>query len=65
MNQIDSSKYKKIQKKFPGRIIRPGGADNPAPRKILLQFAAVTNLTDRGKSSYNMIHKRGKQQLEG
>jgi hypothetical protein len=64
MNQIDSSKYKKKLKKIPGRIIRPGGADNPAPRKFLLQLAAVNNLIDRGKDSYNMIHNRGKQQLE-
>jgi hypothetical protein len=48
-----------------GRIIRPGGVDNPAPQKFLLQLAAAANLIDRGKDSYNMIHKRGKQQLEG
>jgi hypothetical protein len=46
------------------RIFRPG-ADNPAPQKDFLTIAAAYTLIDRGRKSYNMIHGRGKQQLEG
>jgi hypothetical protein len=53
-----------------GRIIRsPGysaqGADNPAPREIFLTVAATFNSIDRGRQSYNIVHRRGKQHLEG
>jgi hypothetical protein len=41
-----------------GRIIWP-------PRIFFLTTAAAYNLIDRGRKSYNIIHGRGEQQLEG
>jgi hypothetical protein len=48
-NQIEGSKIEKYGSELPGRIIRPGGADNPAPSKISLPVAAAYNLIDRGE----------------
>jgi hypothetical protein len=46
--QIEGSNKKKFDRELPGRIIRPGGADNPAPSKKFLSVAAAYNSIDRG-----------------
>jgi hypothetical protein len=48
MNQFEDSKAGK-NSEIPGRIIRPGGADNPAPSKFFPKHAAAHKLIDREK----------------
>jgi hypothetical protein len=61
-NQIEGNKIEKYDSVLPGQIIRPGGADNPAPSKKILTVAAAYNLIDREeREPYIMIQDSQEQ----
>jgi hypothetical protein len=52
MNQFDGSNREKQNREIPGRIIRPGGADNPAPLKFFPNACCNTQIDRSGEEDH-------------